>query len=56
MELAIALGGTITGEHGVGRLKKDWLGSYPGADALALNRLIKDALDPSGFLHPGSVF
>jgi glycolate oxidase len=56
MELAISLGGTITGEHGVGRLKKPWLGDYLGPDALALNRRIKDALDPQGILNPGSVF
>jgi glycolate oxidase len=55
MELAIALGGTITGEHGVGRLKKPWLGSYLGAEALALNQRIKDALDPLGILNPGAV-
>jgi glycolate oxidase len=56
MELAIALGGTITGEHGVGRLKKPWLGRYLGADTLALNQRIKDALDPTGILNPGAVF
>ncbi|WP_096305162.1 FAD-linked oxidase C-terminal domain-containing protein [Jatrophihabitans sp. GAS493] len=56
MELAIALGGTITGEHGVGRLKKPWLGDYLGADVLALNQRIKDALDPQGILNPGAVF
>lgn len=56
MDLAIALGGTITGEHGVGRLKKPWLGSYLGADALALNQRVKDALDPQGILNPGAVF
>ncbi len=55
MDLAISLGGTITGEHGVGRLKKDWLGSYLGPDALALNQRIKDALDPHGILNPGAV-
>lgn len=56
MEAAIDLGGTITGEHGVGRLKKPWLGSYLGDDVLALNQRIKDALDPRGILNPGSVF
>ena len=56
MELAIRLGGTITGEHGVGRLKRPWLGDYLGADALALNQRIKDALDPHGILNPGAVF
>ncbi|GAA5167976.1 MULTISPECIES: FAD-binding oxidoreductase [Amycolatopsis] len=56
MDLAIALDGTITGEHGVGRLKKPWLGSYLGDDALALNHRVKQALDPQGILNPGAVF
>jgi len=56
MELAIRLGGTITGEYGVGRLKKPWLGRYIGADALALNERIKDALDPARILNPGAIF
>jgi glycolate oxidase len=56
MELGIALGGTITGEHGVGRLKREWLGEQLGPDALALNRRIKEALDPQGILNPGAVF
>ena len=55
MDLAITLGGTITGEHGVGRLKKDWLPSYVGEDVMALSRRIKDALDPAGILNPGAV-
>lgn len=56
MELAIGLGGTITGEHGVGRLKRPWLGDYLGPEALELNRRIKQALDPQGILNPGAVF
>ncbi len=54
MDLAIKLGGTITGEHGVGRLKRNWLGAYLGDDVLALNHKIKDALDPRGLLNPGA--
>ena len=50
MDLAIELGGTITGEHGVGRSKKAWLPAYLGDDVMALTRRIKDALDPGGIL------
>jgi glycolate oxidase len=55
MDLAIALGGTITGEHGVGRLKAPWLPAQLGPDVMALTRRIKDALDPDGILNPGVV-
>jgi glycolate oxidase len=55
MDLALELGGTITGEHGVGRLKKAWLPAYLGDDVMALTRRIKDALDPQGILNPGAV-
>lgn len=55
MALAVSLGGTITGEHGVGRLKKAWLPGYLGADVLLLSQRIKDALDPDGILNPGAV-
>ncbi|UNK71242.1 FAD-linked oxidase C-terminal domain-containing protein [Microbacterium sp. H1-D42] len=56
MDLAIALGGTITGEHGVGRLKQPWLADYLGDDVLELNLRIKRALDPAGIMNPGAVF
>ena len=56
MDLAIALGGTITGEHGVGRLKKAWLPDYLGADVMELNHRIKAALDPDDILNPGAVY
>jgi glycolate oxidase len=55
MQLAIGLGGTITGEHGVGRLKKNWLPAYLGADVMDLNRRVKAALDPQGILNPGAM-
>jgi glycolate oxidase len=54
MNLALDLGGTITGEHGVGRLKRPWLAGYLGPEAMALNQRIKDALDPLGLLNPGA--
>ncbi|ACY23407.1 FAD linked oxidase domain protein [Gordonia bronchialis DSM 43247] len=55
MDLAISLGGTITGEHGVGRLKKAWLPDQVGPDVMELTALIKHALDPEGLLNPGVV-
>ena len=54
MDLAVGLGGTITGEHGVGRLKRPWLAGYLGPEAMDLNRRIKQALDPLGILNPGA--
>ncbi|BBX62857.1 oxidoreductase [Mycobacterium saskatchewanense] len=54
MDLAVGLGGTITGEHGVGRLKRPWLAGYLGPDVMALNQRIKQALDPLGILNPGA--
>ncbi|MFV0496497.1 FAD-binding oxidoreductase [Mycobacterium sp.] len=54
MDLAVGLGGTITGEHGVGRLKRPWLADYLGPEVMDLNRRIKQALDPLGILNPGS--
>jgi len=54
MDLAVGLGGTITGEHGVGRLKRPWLAGYLGPEAMELNRRIKTALDPDNILNPGA--
>ncbi len=56
MDLAIRLDGTITGEHGVGRLKKAWLADQVGGDVLDLSLRIKNALDPLGILNPGAIF
>jgi glycolate oxidase len=56
MQLAINLGGTITGEHGVGRAKKAALPAQLGPDVMALSQTIKDALDPLGILNPGAIF
>jgi glycolate oxidase len=55
MATAIALGGTITGEHGVGRTKKGALPAQLGPEVMALSHKIKDALDPDGILNPGAV-
>jgi glycolate oxidase len=55
MAAAIALGGTITGEHGVGKAKAGALPDQLGPDVMALTRRIKDALDPQGILNPGTI-
>jgi glycolate oxidase len=55
MQLAIALGGTITGEHGVGRTKKAALGDQLGTDVMALSHRIKRALDPQLIMNPGAM-
>ncbi|OZC49989.1 FAD-binding oxidoreductase [Rhodococcus sp. RS1C4] len=52
---ALELGGTITGEHGVGRLKTGWLTIEHDETSMAVQRSVKDALDPSGILNPGAV-
>jgi glycolate oxidase len=52
---AIALGGTVTGEHGIGAARRPFLEAQVGADAVAVMRAIKAALDPLGILNPGKV-
>jgi len=56
MALGLELGGTITGEHGVGLLKRDWLARELGPLGLELQRRVKAAFDPLGLLNPGKVF
>lgn len=53
---ALDLGGTLTGEHGVGVLKQRWLELELGPDSMAVHRAIKAALDPTGILNPGKAF
>jgi glycolate oxidase len=53
---ALELGGTVTGEHGVGLLKKPGLGRELSPAVLAMHRAVKQALDPAGILNPGKVF
>src|SRR5262245_52039403 len=52
----IELGGTITGEHGVGLAKKPWLRQQMGDAGFALMREVKQSLDPKGLLNPGKIF
>lgn len=55
-DAAIAMGGTITGEHGVGLAKKKYLPRLVGASGVRVMRGIKQAFDPQGILNPGKVF
>jgi glycolate oxidase len=56
MQLGLELGGTITGEHGVGILKKEWLARELGPVGLEMQRTVKTAFDPLGILNPGKLF
>ncbi len=56
MHLGLGLGGTITGEHGVGLLKRELLQTEIGDLSLRLHRDIKAALDPGNLLNPGKIF
>jgi glycolate oxidase len=51
----LGLGGSVTGEHGIGVVKRSWLEATRGADAVRAMRAIKAALDPLGILNPGKV-
>ncbi len=53
---AIRLGGTITGEHGVGLAKKEFLPKFIGPASLRVHRELRKALDPHGILNPGKMF
>jgi len=55
-QAAIALGGTLTGEHGIGVLKRRWLRDELGDAQFELQQQIKNVFDPSGILNPGKVF
>jgi glycolate oxidase len=52
---ALELGGTVTGEHGVGLLKRDGLATELGPTVLQMQHAVKDALDPLHILNPGKV-
>ncbi|MET9060082.1 FAD-linked oxidase C-terminal domain-containing protein [Streptomyces antibioticus] len=56
MALGLELGGTITGEHGVGVLKKEWLAREIGPVGVEMQRGIKQVFDPLGILNPGKLF
>jgi D-lactate dehydrogenase (cytochrome) len=56
VERALRLGGTCTGEHGVGLHKMEFLRSEAGDGAVEMMRTIKRALDPDNILNPGKIF
>ncbi|MEU5582864.1 FAD-linked oxidase C-terminal domain-containing protein [Streptomyces huasconensis] len=56
MALGLELGGTITGEHGVGVLKKEWLAREIGPVGVEMQRAVKAAFDPHHLLNPGKLF
>lgn len=56
LDATLRLGGSITGEHGIGLTKTGFLPLEVGKDALQTMKRIKDALDPNGVLNPGKIF
>jgi glycolate oxidase len=56
VRVALALGGTVTGEHGVGTIKREWAALELSERNLQVQQAIKDALDPEQLLNPGKAF
>ena len=56
LQAAIDLGGTITGEHGVGEAKRAYLGREQKPEVIALQKRLKAAFDPDNLLNPGKIF
>ncbi|MFP5222292.1 MAG: FAD-binding oxidoreductase [Acidobacteriota bacterium] len=56
LEMTISLGGTISGEHGVGLTKLAWLSRMRGPEAVAAMQAVKLALDPHGIMNPGKAY
>ena len=56
LEITVAMGGTITGEHGVGHAKREYLSMEQSEGVLALQRRLKAFFDPSGLLNPEKIF
>jgi D-lactate dehydrogenase (cytochrome) len=55
IQRALSMGGTITGEHGVGIGKQKYMNAEHGSGALALMRAIKGAIDPENLMNPGKM-
>ncbi|MDQ0378460.1 FAD-binding oxidoreductase [Amycolatopsis thermophila] len=56
LDVGLKLGGTVTGEHGVGKIKREWLEREIGPVGMRVHRQIKQALDPENLFNPGSMF
>ncbi|MFE0020556.1 FAD-binding oxidoreductase [Amycolatopsis sp. NPDC059021] len=56
LDVGLSLGGTVTGEHGIGKIKREWLAREIGPVGLRVHRQIKQALDPDNLFNPGSMF
>jgi len=54
-EIALGLGGTLSGEHGIGSAKSKWLEKETGKGAILYSRRLKKALDPKSILNPGKI-
>jgi glycolate oxidase len=54
-EVALVLGGTLSGEHGVGTLKRPYMEKALGKVSVGIQKKIKQVLDPLNILNPGKV-
>jgi len=55
LRFVIAAGGTVSAEHGLGKLKRQWLGMQMAPRQVAVMRALKATLDPAGILAPGNI-
>ncbi len=55
LHCVVRLGGTVSAEHGLGKLKRGWLGMQLSPRQIAVMRAMKDSLDPSGLFSPGNI-